>query len=179
MTALLALLSLAGCASSNPPAANGLPPTSTIAAAPAPVSPSAGTVVPQTLRFSAKTVDGSTFDGAVLAGKPAVLWFWAAWCPKCRAAGPHVAATQSMYAGKVNFVGVAGLGSGRDKMADFVADTGVAGFPHLADDQGDVWRRFGVTAQEYFVVLDATGTVVHQGPLSRDDLRDRVAALAG
>jgi thiol-disulfide isomerase/thioredoxin len=35
----------------------------------------------QLLRFDAKTVDGKDFSGQSLAGKPAVLWFWAPWCP--------------------------------------------------------------------------------------------------
>jgi hypothetical protein len=31
----------------------------------------------QQLQFAAKTVDGRDFSGQSLAGKPAVLWFWA------------------------------------------------------------------------------------------------------
>jgi hypothetical protein len=64
-------------------------------------------------------------------------------------------------------------------MAKFVSDTGIGAFPHLADDQGVVWKKFGVTTQEFFVIIDAAGTVVHQGPLSGDELRSRVATLAG
>lgn len=62
------------------------------------------------------------------------------------------------FAGKVNVVGAAGLDSG--------------------DDAGEVWRRFGLTTQEYYLLLDRGGAIVHKGPLSRDALRDRVAALA-
>jgi thiol-disulfide isomerase/thioredoxin len=148
------------------PSGSGTPPAST-----APVA--------ETLRFTSTTVDGKRFDAAALAGKPAVLWFWAAWCSRCRAAAPHVAAVQADYSQKVNMVGVAGLGSGKDNMADFVDDTGIDHFPHLADDAGAVWQRFGVTSQEYFVLLDKAGKVVHQGPLTRDDLRSRVSDLAG
>lgn len=32
---------------------------------------------PGALGFTAATLDGGTFDSAVLSGKPAVLWFWA------------------------------------------------------------------------------------------------------
>jgi len=161
--------------------------------APAPTSPSqatptaagtsgaarstAGTGVPETLRFSARTVDGQPFDAATLAGKPAVLWFWASWCPRCRAAADDVAAVHRDNAGRVNVVGVAGLRSGEESMRRFVREQGIGGFPNLADDAGDVWRRFNVTTQEYVVLLDRAGTVVHSGPLSPDDLRQRVAAL--
>ena len=64
-------------------------------------------------------------------------------------------------------------------MSSFVSETGIGAFPSLADDQGVVWRKFGVTAQEFFVLIDASGNIVHKGPLSSDSLRDRVAALVG
>lgn len=44
-------------------------------AAPAPTEPAA--VVPETLQFTAPLVGGGTFDGAAVAGKPTVFWFWA------------------------------------------------------------------------------------------------------
>jgi peroxiredoxin len=136
-----------------------------------------GASVPTTLQFTARTVDGQQFDGATLAGKPAVLWFWASWCPRCRAAAGEVAAVQRENAARVNVVGVAGLRSGEESMREFVREQGIDGFPNLADDAGEVWRRFGVTTQEYFVLLDRAGKVVHSGPLSSQDLRQRVATL--
>jgi len=134
---------------------------------------------PELLRFTAKTVDGSPFDAATLVGTPVVFWFWAAWCPRCAAAAGDVAAVQRDVAGRASIVGVAGLGSGEDAMRSFVNDFDLDGFVNLADDQGTVWRRFGVTAQEYYVILDKSGTLVHKGPLTPTELRDQVAALVG
>ena len=34
-------------------------------------------VVPDALQFTAPLVGGGTFDGAAVAGKPTVFWFWA------------------------------------------------------------------------------------------------------
>jgi hypothetical protein len=34
-------------------------------------------VVPEALQFTAPLVGGGTFDGAAVAGKPTVFWFWA------------------------------------------------------------------------------------------------------
>jgi peroxiredoxin len=147
--------------------------------APSPQKSGAAADVPETLRFTVATVDGPTFDGATLAGKPAVLWFWAAWCPRCRAKAGEVAAVAAEYAGRAQVIGVAGLGSGPAPMKKFVSDTRIGGFPNLADDQGTVWQRFGVTAQEYFVILDRSGRVTHKGTLTGDDLRRKVDALAG
>lgn len=135
--------------------------------------------VPATLAFTATTVDGQPFDGASVVGKPVVLWFWAAWCPRCRAAAPGVVAVQRDFGGSVTMLGVAGLKSGASQMRDFVRDRGMGAFTNLADDDGVVWRKFGVTAQEYFVLIDRSGAVVYKGLLGTPELRQRVSALAG
>ena len=44
-----------------------------------------------------------------LEGVPAVLWFWAPWCPTCRAQIPTVSGLGKEYAGRVHVVGVGGL----------------------------------------------------------------------
>ena len=155
-----------------PPATAGPPATSA-----APEAPPAA--VPETLDFTVRTVDGGELSGADLAGTPVAFWFWAAWCPRCAVAASHVRAVQEEYAGQVHMVGVAGLSSGDDGMRDFVEMFQLDGFPHLADDEGVVWERFGVTTQEYFVILDAAGGIVHQGPLPEDGLRDQLTALVG
>ena len=43
------------------------------------------TATPAVLDFTSQTVDGDAFDASTLAGKPTVFWFWAPWCPTCRA----------------------------------------------------------------------------------------------
>ncbi|GIF60598.1 hypothetical protein Air01nite_66930 [Asanoa iriomotensis] len=135
--------------------------------------------MPQTLTFTARTVDSKQFDGASLSGKPVVLWFWAAWCPRCRAAADDVARIDRDFTDRVHVVGVAGLNSGEDAMRRFVTDRGIGGFVNLADDDGQIWQRFGVTTQEYYVLLDTAGEVVHKGPLTQDELRERVTAMVG
>jgi peroxiredoxin len=170
---LTLLVLLAGCGSAAPPVA--APPVSTPPAPPA-VSPSVSTSAtpPEALRFTATTVDGKSFDGASLAGKPTVFWFWAAWCPKCRGDAAAVRDAQKALADKVNVVGVAGLGSGADAMKTFVSSYQLTGFPQLADDKGVLWKRFEVPSQHYYVILDASGNVIHRGPLSVDQLRQKL-----
>jgi peroxiredoxin len=185
IAAATAAFLLAGCGGdATPGSAAGDPAVtagSTLPASTAPAAtPTDGAVtVPQALTFTTQTVDGKPFDAATLAGKPVVLWFWAAWCPRCRAAADDVAGVQRDFPDRVHVVGVAGLNSGSEPMRRFVADQGIGGFVNLADDEGEIWRRFGVTTQEYYVLLDAAGAVVHKGPLTPDALRDRVTALAG
>jgi thiol-disulfide isomerase/thioredoxin len=179
---LAGTLALSGCGSGDA-AKDTAGPAPTTARQTTPPSPSATTsakpAVPEQLAFTGKTLDGGDFDAASLAGKPVVLWFWAPWCPKCRAAGPDVAKLAERHQGKVAVVGVAGLSDDTGSMRDFVTSTKTGSMTHLADGSGGVWKRFGVTSQDTYVLLAADGTVTHKGALSGDELAQRVAALAG
>ena len=130
------------------------------------------------LDFTVATLDGSTFDGKSLAGRPALLWFWAPWCPTCVIEAPTVKAVAEQYAGKVAVVGVAGLDKA-DEMRHFVELTKVEGIEHLADEEGVVWKRFGVTTQSSYVLLDASGAITHRGRLSPSELEQLLVQLVG
>ncbi|WFE26871.1 redoxin domain-containing protein [Solwaraspora sp. WMMD791] len=119
--------------------------------------------------FTARTLDGTTFDGRSLAGKPAVLWFWAPWCTTCLGQADRVNALAADYGDRATVLGVAGL-DGEPAMRDFVQLAKLAGFAQLSDEQGVVWKKFGITAQSTFVVLDAAGEVVDRGHVDVDEL---------
>ena len=120
---------------------------------------------------------GDAFDGASLAGKPTVLWFWAPWCPTCRGQIPQVEALAAEHGDDLNVIGVGSLDSA-EAIAGFADD--VAGLTHLEDVDGELWRRFGVTEQSSFVVLDASGTVSFEaGYGGSGDLDAEVARLLG
>jgi thiol-disulfide isomerase/thioredoxin len=130
------------------------------------------------LNFTAPTVEGEEFDAASLQGQPAVFWFWAPWCPICASQAPDVTALTADYAGAVNVVGVASLGT-QPEMVEFIARTDTSSLTHLDDEVGAVWQRFGITEQSTFAIVDAAGTVTYAGYLEPDELTDRVAELAG
>jgi thiol-disulfide isomerase/thioredoxin len=139
----------------------------------------AGAEVPEALKFTGTTVDGKPFDGKTLAGKPTVLWFWAPWCPKCRAQASETAKVAADYAGKANVIGVAGLDKNA-AMQDFVSETETGTFPHLSDEAGEVWKRFEITEQSVYVVLDKDGKTAYRGVLpGGKGLADKVDRLAG
>jgi thiol-disulfide isomerase/thioredoxin len=135
-----------------------------------------GRVVPTQLQFTAKTLDGRDFNGQSLLGEPAVLWFWAPWCPVCQREAPAIGQTAAAHP-TVTFVGVAGL----DKvpaMQQFVGKYRLNGFTQLADTDGAVWAKFGVTHQPAYAFIRPDGgiNVVTQA-LSDPDLSQRVTAL--
>jgi thiol-disulfide isomerase/thioredoxin len=133
--------------------------------------------VPESLRFSATTVTGEAFDGATLAGRPVLLWFWAPWCPTCRGQVPQVEGLAADYEGDLAVVGVGSLDS-EDAIAEFAGD--VEGVTHLVDTEGALWQRFGVVEQSSFVLLDADGEVAFEaGYGGSDALGDQVADVVG
>lgn len=130
------------------------------------------------LDFTARTVDGREFSGQQLAGKPAVLWFWAPWCTICQREAPTVARAAQAHPA-VRFVGVAAQDQ-VPAMQAFVQRYRMDGFPHLADLDASVWRRFGVTQQPAFAFIGPDGRAdVVQGTLSEQELAGRLTALAG
>ncbi|MGP4088090.1 redoxin family protein [Streptomyces sp. KR55] len=138
-----------------------------------------GAKVPEALNFTATTVDGKPFDAKSLTGRPTVLWFWAPWCPTCRGQAAETAKVAADYEGKANVVGVAGLDKNA-AMRDFVSETGTGSFPQLSDEAGDVWKRFEITQQSIYVILDKDGNTVYEGLLpGGEGLADKVAALTG
>ncbi len=142
----------------------------------APADTSATAVDGADLSFTGETLAGEAFDGAELAGKPAVLWFWAPWCPTCRAQAGGVSALAQKYGDDVNVVGVGGLAAPGD-IEEFART--VDGPTHLVDPEGAIWRHFGVTAQSTYLVIDGDGQILADGYLDDPVLAEKVAELAG
>ncbi|MBH1938040.1 redoxin domain-containing protein [Streptomyces sp. AV19] len=174
-------LTLTGCgtedtASSNRATQNSGP----AASGSAPATAGSGAVaVPEALRFTGTTVDGRPFDAATLAGKPTVLWFWAPWCPACKAQGPETAKAADRFEGKAHVIGVAGLDKPK-AMKDFVTDTRVGTFPNLSDEAGAIWKKFKIAQQSFYVILDKDAKTVFTGSLpAGKGLADKLGPLVG
>lgn len=79
---------------------------------------------------------------------------------------------QQHYGAEVTFVGVPGLAE-PDEMQDFIDETGVGDFTHIPDAAGEIWERFGVTAQRTYVFIDDSGEWRRSGYGSLlDDVED-------
>ncbi len=130
------------------------------------------------LTFSAKTVDGKSFNSKTLANKnPTVIWFWAPWCAICKNESAYITAAAEQYKNRVNFVGVGALGS-RDELVEFVGLTGTSNFTNLDDSSGKLWNRFGVIIQPTLLFIDTKGNITTKvGPSDERFLAKRLAAL--
>jgi thiol-disulfide isomerase/thioredoxin len=174
LTLVVAMGAMAGCGGGSQSAAPvTAAPTATVVPSTtgSSVAPQAGGQVPAILSFTGSTLDGAAFDGASLAGKPTVFWFWAPWCPKCQAEGPAVAKAAQKYQNRVTVVGVAGLDRSTEKMTEFVDRTGTSGMAHLDDRTGALYKHFRVTSQSSYLFVNADGdTESATGPLNEDRL---------
>lgn len=157
LTLPLALVALAGCGSS---------PAATSAASSAAAAGSA--VLPDALNFAGTTLSGAPFDAAQLAGKPAVLWFWAPWCATCAGQAQSVGDFHEEYGDRLTFLGVAGMGTNK-AMKEFVSDMKVGAITHLDDPKLKIWTKFTIVEQSTYVLLDAAGTIITRSYL--DDLQ--------
>jgi thiol-disulfide isomerase/thioredoxin len=130
------------------------------------------------LTFTAKTVEGKSYNSNVLSNKkPTVIWFWAPWCAICKNESAFIVESAQQYKGKVNFLGVGALGS-REEFADFITHTGTSIFTNLDDSKGKLWNRFGVVIQPTLVFVDAKGRVTTKvGPSDEEFLAKKLAAL--
>jgi thiol-disulfide isomerase/thioredoxin len=153
------LLALAGCGS------------------PAPAPPAAA-AMSSALTFTGRTIDGEPFDASSMAGRPALLWFWAPWCATCAAQAGSVTNVAQEYGDRLGILGVAGMGSNAE-MHEFVTDLEVGGIRNLDDEAGVLWKKFGVTEQSTYVLVDRAGTVVSTGYLDDLQLTTKVKSLVG
>lgn len=131
------------------------------------------------LDFTGTTLSGATFNGASLAGKPAVLWFWTPWCPFCNQEAPTVAAVSAANPA-VTFVGVAARAD-LSALQGFVSKYNL-NFTNINDADGSIWAKFNVPWQPAYVFLrpDGTSTFVNNptSAMSAQELTDRVQALS-
>jgi thiol-disulfide isomerase/thioredoxin len=129
-----------------------------------------------TLAFTGKTLDGAAFDAATLAGKPAILWFWAPWCANCASEAQSINDLKDEYGDRLAVLGIAGMGDNK-AMHQFVSDLEVTKVPNLDDQQGVLWKRFGITEQSTYVLVDKAGKILDKAYLDDLQLTTKVKSL--
>jgi thiol-disulfide isomerase/thioredoxin len=143
---------------------------------PADTSKTAAATTSGVLAFTGRTIDGEPFDAAALAGKPALLWFWAPWCATCAAQAGSVTNVQAEYGDRLSVLGIAGMGGNAD-MHEFVRDLEVGSVRNLDDEAGVLWKKFGITEQSTYVLVDRSGKIVTTGYLDDLELTTKVKSL--
>lgn len=97
----------------------------------------------------------------VLNGKPAVLVFWATWCPYCKAFMPYAGQIQADYADQgVQIITFNSKERGRGDPAAYVSSLG---FPLLAiKDADSIGEAYNIAFIPGLLVVDGTGQVIYR-----------------
>jgi thiol-disulfide isomerase/thioredoxin len=118
-----------------------------------------------------RSLDGKPTDLAGIVGTgPAVLEFWATWCPNCKQLEPTMAAAASKYGGRVRFVTVAvSINESIERVQKHIAVHPLGGTV-VYDAEGNAAAAYDAPATSYVVVIDRTGRVVYTGVGGTQDI---------
>ena len=107
---------------------------------------------------------GNAVISSSLKGKPVVLYFWASWCPKCKAGIPGLQALYEKYGNDVEFMAVAVTGGGNDTKSavDSVISEGGYTFPVFYDNDVSASIAYSVRSIPSIVFLNENGAVFSQ-----------------
>jgi thiol-disulfide isomerase/thioredoxin len=110
----------------------------------------------------------------LVAGRPALIEFWATWCPLCRALQPQLDRIQAEHGAEVAIVAVGVAVNQNPRRIRRHLEEHDPGYPHLYDARGEAVRAFEAATTSIVVILDREGKVAYTGVGAEQDL---VAAL--
>lgn len=139
-------------------------------------SPLVGKEIPV---FAGATLEGDHFSSADLAGKPAIINFWASYCiPSCVDEHPVLLDLVAQHGEEVQVVGVL-VNDTPDGARGFLDRYGQVSWPTMLNPGGSISIDYGVTGPPETFFVDADGVVVsrHIGPLTRALVDEGLASL--
>jgi thiol-disulfide isomerase/thioredoxin len=107
-------------------------------------------------------------------GRPALLEFWATWCPLCAELQPQLDQLHANYGDDIALVAVGVAVNQNPRRILRHLEANDPGYPHLYDARGDAVRAYQAPTTSVVVILDAQGRVTYTG-VGRD--QDLVAAM--
>jgi cytochrome c biogenesis protein CcmG/thiol:disulfide interchange protein DsbE len=129
--------------------------------------------------FAGTTLDGGQFSSADLAGKPAIVNFWASYCiPSCVDEHPVLLDLAARHGDQLQMVGVL-VNDTTDGARGFLARYGQVSWPTILNADGGISIDYGVTGPPETFFVNAEGIVLarHVGPLTAAVVAQELVAL--
>src|SRR5258707_10468601 len=101
-------------------------------------------------------MDGSTLSLGDLRGQPAVLVFWASWCPFCREEAPHVNKLAAEFESRGVHVFGVDVHDSQARTEWGIKDFGIH-YPVARDGDGETARNYNVEGIPTVIFLDRKG----------------------
>jgi len=140
------------------------------------LSPLVGQPLPA---FAGTTLGGDRFSSSDLAGRPAVINFWASYCiPACVDEHPVLLDLAARHADDLQLVGVL-VNDTPEDARDFLARYGQVSWPTVLNGDGRISIDYGVTGPPETFFVDAQGIVRARyiGPLTAEVVAELLTAL--
>jgi peroxiredoxin len=129
--------------------------------------------------FSLKDTNGNIYSSAQLAGKPAVINFFASWCPPCREEIPGFVEVYNKHKGKgFELIGISLDTDTRENMPGFMMNNKI-GYRIVFGDLATARAYGGVSTipTTFFVGKDGVIRNVHVGYIDKDAFDKEVQKL--
>jgi thiol-disulfide isomerase/thioredoxin len=114
-----------------------------------------------------------------VAGKPALIEFWATWCENCEALQPQLDRIHEAYGDQLRVVAVAVAVSQSVRRVRRHVEEHAPGYHHLYDKGGAAVRAYKAPTTSVVVLLDASGKVAYTGAGGDQDLLAAVERVLG
>lgn len=123
-----------------------------------------------------KLLDGTPVSLGEFRGQPALLQFWASWCPVCSLEQGSIHSIAQDYA----VLSIALDDSSADEIRHWMASKGVS-YRVILDPSGHISGRFGVQGVPTSMIIDASGEIrfVEVGYTTEIGLRIRLWWVGG
>ena len=117
------------------------------------------------------SLDGApTSLASVIAGRPALIEFWATWCPLCRSMEPSIKAMATTYGDKLAIVRIVVPTNQTPERAKAAVQKGALPGTFLFDTDGAAYKAFAAYHTSYILVLDRKGQVLYSQDGGAQDL---------
>ncbi|HME06322.1 MAG TPA: TlpA disulfide reductase family protein [Bryobacteraceae bacterium] len=130
-------------------------------------------------RFTAKSLDGETFNNDSVKGKVVLLQFWATWCKYCRGEQPIVDTLNSEFKDKGLLILAIDVGESKKKVKKYLDESPRECRVVLTEDT-NLAAMFAASVYPIYVVIDRDGNVAgtQRGAAGERSLR-RLLGKAG